>query len=77
MYGYYGLFDDKLLFSTFREYQRKRGIIRQYFIEMYERGEYDKIIIYRMYVYARPFIGDKTKDMIWEEITGLMLEEEY
>ena len=66
MYEYYGLFNNKLLFTTYKEFTAKRSVI----IEEYNHMTSKEILIYRMYVYSRPFISDKRKDLIWEIITG-------
>lgn len=63
---YYGLFDVKLTFSTYKEFRRKSMII----IKAYRNMTAQEVVVYKMYVYSRPFIGDKIKEEIWNRITG-------
>ena len=61
---YYGLFSLNLTFSTYNEYRTKRRII----VEEYTKMNCQQKVIYRMYIYSRPLLKEKTKDIIWEEI---------
>lgn len=61
---YYGLFSLNLTFSTYNEYRTKRRII----VEEYTKMNCQQKVIYRMYIYSRSLLKEKTKDIIWEEI---------
>ena len=63
---YYGLFDCKLTFSTYREFREKKKIIYDSYRLMNTQGK----VIYRMYVYSRPLLTEKQKDYLWEEMNG-------
>lgn len=72
MNGYYGLVDNCLLFSTLKEFEAKKEDIK----EKFDKLDYKEKVIYRMYVYSRPFVPEKMKELIWNIITGYEFMEE-
>lgn len=68
---YYGLIEYNLLFSTNREYRMKKSVI----IRKYNYMNVQEKVIYRMYVYSRPLLSEKQKDLIWEELNNPYWEE--
>ena len=62
---YYGLFSYSLVFSTYGEFKKKRYIIKKIF----DAFDVKYKVIYRMYVFSRPLLGEKQKERIWEDLT--------
>ena len=65
---YGGLLDTRLVFSTFKEYKSRRGIIIRLFTHMNTQEVY----IYQWYIFSRPLLSDKQKDFIWDELNGFI-----
>lgn len=70
MNTYYGLFEDDLTFTTYKEFRSKI----KYIIQSYKQMTTKEIVIYRMYVFSRPCIGEKRKEEIWDTITGYAID---
>lgn len=62
--SYYGLIKNQYLFSTFSEYKKKCFLIKK----AYTEWNYQQIVIYRMYVFSRPLLKEKQKEIIWQEL---------
>ena len=66
MYDFCRYIEDNLSFNTYKEFKLfKREIVEQY--RLMNRSQ---VRVFRMYVYERPFMSEKMKDKIWNEING-------
>lgn len=43
---------------------------KEYIIEEYQKMNLENKKIFKLYVYSRPFMDDKTKDLIWEYLNS-------
>jgi len=61
--------DEILTFSTIEEFYQNRYII---FATYKKRGKNDNgfLLVYRMYVYSKPFMTNNEKNSIWDWLNG-------
>ena len=62
--SYYGLFGCDLIFSTYREFKQKRKKIK----DTFDTFDIQHKVIYRMYIFSKPLLGEKQKEYIWDEL---------